>query len=252
MPTEDELRDLLRNQTAPNRLDAGRVVRASRRRRIPQQIAAGGVGTLAIAAIAVFGIQTTQFGQGASDSASAPMMSEDSQESQLGYGGDAVKRLPADRLNLCGAPVTDAAPSYFGLQLEVVAPAVAAAGTAPVQATVRMTNAGTETVTGTTLFGPALTLSQDGVTVWHSNGAVDSSAVLVDLAPGASMEYVTTFTPVLCGPEDDALPEFRSDLPALAPGAYELSAAIDFNSDIPTPTTELDLVTGPRSPLQLQ
>lgn len=254
MATEDDLRDLLRGGSAPNRLDASRVVRRSRARRIPQQIAAGGAGVLAVAGIAFFGIQTTQFGQ-AGGSADAPTVAEDSQirDEDLAYeGGDTVKRLPADRINLCGAPVAEAIPGASALQLEVVAPATGAAGGAPLEAAVRLTNTGTERVTGTTLSAPALTLSKDGVTLWHSNGPVDTSAVLVDLEPGASLEYATTFTPVQCAPEDDALPEFRPDLPALPPGDYELSAVIDFSSDAPTETTELELVMGPRAPLRLE
>jgi hypothetical protein len=254
MPTEDELRDLLRNEIAPNRLDAKRVVSASRRRRIPQQIAAGGVGALAIAGIAVFGIQTTQFGQGGTvDTASAPYISEDgADQSQPEEGGQAIKLMAAERINLCEAPVADVVPSAFGLQLDVVAPLAAPVGTGPVEATVRMTNAGPEAVTGTTASAPVLTVSQAGIVLWHSNGPVDASAVVVDLEPGASMEYVTTFTPVRCSADDDELEQFRPDLPALPAGQYDLSAVVYFSSDAPTPTTELDLVSGPRAPVVLQ
>lgn len=253
MPTEDELRDALRGTSAPNRLDVSKVVRRTRARRLPQQLAAGGAGVAAIAAISIFGIQTSQFTQGSGGTAgSAPTVAEDSQLADGDAETFATKRLPADRINLCGAPVAAAEPGASGLQLDVVSPATAPVGTAPLSATVRLTNTGTERVTGTTLFAPALTLSQNGVTVWHTNGAYDTSAVLVDLEPGASLEYVTVFTPVQCEPQDDELEQFRPDLPAVPAGAYELSAVIDFDSDAPTPTTELELVMGPRSALLLE
>jgi hypothetical protein len=75
----------------------------------------------------------------------------------------------------------------------------------------------------------------------------------VDLAPGESLEYTASFDAVECGPEDDGPDGFRADLPALAPGTYELSAAIDFAPDVPDPTEPAlaDLVTGPRSVITL-
>ncbi len=253
MPTEDELRDLLGRQEAPNHLDPKRIVRSSRARRIPQQIAAGGAGVLAVAGITVLGIQVIPFGQ---LSGGSPTVAEQSQEAddstEFSQGGDAVKRLPADRINLCGAIVSEPFPSFAPLQLDVIAPASAPAGGDPVAATVRMTNIGIEPVTGTSPSAPAVTLSQDGVTLWHSNGPVDASAVVVDLDPGESMDFAASFIPVRCAPEDDALEQFRPDLPALPAGAYDLSAVIDFTSDVPTPTTEIDLIMGPRAPLVLE
>lgn len=254
MPTEDDLRELLRAQAAPNRLDAKQVVRASRRRRIPQQIAAGSVGALAIAGIAVFGIQTTQFGQGGqAESMSAPYVAEDSS----GDGGAAdselsMKQLAAEQINRCGAPLTDTVPSATGLVLEVVDPLTATAGPGPITATVRMTNTGTEPVAGSTFGSPALTLSRDGIVLWHSNGATEALDVVVDLAPGQSIDYTTTFVAVECAAEDEDRGEFRTDLPALPPGAYDLSALFYFDSGAPRQTTELDLISGPLAPITLQ
>lgn len=249
MPTEDELRELLAAQPAPNRLDAARVVRASRRRRIPQQLAAGGIGTLAIATIAVFGIQTTQFGQGGAgeaESVSAPYVADDS------GGSDAsMKQLAAEQINRCQEPITPTTPSASGLELTVVSPSASPTGTEPITATVRMTNTGTAPVRGSTFGTPAITLSRDGIVVWHSNGPTDALDVVVDLAPGEWVEYEATFAPVECAPEDDALGQFRSDLPALPAGDYELSALLYFNPEAPAATTELDLVSGPRTPLTL-
>jgi hypothetical protein len=105
-----------------------------------------------------------------------------------------------------------------------------------------------------TAAAPAITVSQEGITLWHSNGAMVMSLVIVDLAPGESLEYAASFTPVLCGVEDDMAEVFRNDLPALDPGEYELSAAIDFVLD-ETLAADYEpfayLVTGPRSTITL-
>lgn len=258
MPTEDDLRELFarsdRRTDAPaHHLDAKRVIRASRARRLPKQLAAGSAGALVLAFVTVLGVQSLTPGGGV-NTANAPVSNESSDQDSGGATEDATfssKRAPADKLNLCGGTVTDVAPSQFGLVLDVVFPAEAPASAARIDGIVIMTNTGVEPVTGTTLTSPAMTLSQDGVVVWHTNGPADLVATVVDLAPGASMEFPASFVPVRCATEDDTLEAFRADLPATGPGAYELSAALDFNPDIPTPTSELDLVTGPRTLITL-
>jgi hypothetical protein len=144
------------------------------------------------------------------------------------------------------------APSQFGLVLDVVFPAAVPAASGRIDGLVIMTNTSSEQVTGSTFTTPAVTLSQDGIVVWHTNGATDANATAVDLAPGASLQYAASFDPVRCSPEDDALEAFPADLPLAGAGSYELSAAIDFSPDVPTATTELDLVTGPRTPITLE
>jgi hypothetical protein len=165
-----------------------------------------------------------------------------------------IKRAPAERLNLCGAPVTELAPSAYGLQLDVEFPSTAPLGTAAIEGTVRLTNTSSTRVMGTTAAVPAITLAHEGIVQWHSNGPMIMSLVVVDLEPGQSLEYAASVLPVQCGVEDDAAEAFRTDLPALSPGQYELSAAIDFTPDPSLVTdgyTELDLVSGPRSPITL-
>ncbi len=247
MPTEDDLRKLLSGAEAPNTLDAERIIAKSRMRRLPAQLAAGTIGVLALAGVGVVVVQTSQLGvpsavTSAEDSAMVEGGASDSELSE-------IKRAPADLLNLCGAPVSDIVPSTSGLELAVAFPSTVAAGTTRVDGTVRLTNLSTERVTGTTAAVPALTLSRDGVTVWHTNGAMILSATIVDLAPGESLEYTASFEPVQCAPEDDGPDGFRANLPALAPGTYELSAAIDFAPDAADPNEPAlaDLVMGPRS-----
>lgn len=251
MPTEDDLRKLLSGAEAPNTLDAGRIIARSRMRRLPAQLAAGTIGVLALAGVGVVVVQTSQLGvpsavTSAEDSA---MVEGDASEADVSE----IKRAPADLLNLCGAPVSESAPSYSGLELTVEFPPSIAAGSARVDGIVRLTNLSSVDVRGTTASAPALTLSSDGITVWHTNGAMDLSLTGVNLAPGESLEYVASFEPVQCAPEDDGPDGFRANLPALAPGTYELSAAIDFAPDVPDPTEPAlaDLVTGPRSVITL-
>jgi hypothetical protein len=135
-----------------------------------------------------------------------------------------------------------------------VQPVDAAATARDIPVIVTLTNTGTEAVTGSLSPFPVLTLSRDGVVLWHSNGAVPSLAREIDLAPGASTDFETVFEPVVCAVEDEARPSFRTDLPDVGPGDYRLSAALDFT---PTPSDAAGsggavLVSGPTSPVTLR
>jgi hypothetical protein len=165
-----------------------------------------------------------------------------------------MKRAAADELNQCAGPVAETVASFSGLQLDVAFPEAAPVGST-VAGAVTLTNASTAHVTGTTASRPAITLSQNGTVLWHSNGPVDSSAVMVDLDPGQSLQYAASFEPVRCDVQDDLAEAFRADLPAVPPGEYEVSAAIDFAPDPSMPqqqTPGLDLVTAPREPIALE
>lgn len=252
MSDDQRLRDLFaQQQPPPGGIDASAVIRRSRARRLPRQLAAGTIGALAVVGIGVLGVQTL-----------VPPPQQATITMEQGSGAPAeefaadstLKRAPAEKLNLCEGTIAEVAPSRFGLQLDVAFPESAPATGAPVAGVVRLTNTSGSRVVGTTGLSPAITVSQDGIVLWHSNGAVDAAAVVVDLAAGQTLEYAASFTPVRCGTEDDALEAFRTDLPPLAPGAYELSAAIDFAPDpsIAAENPDLDLVTGPRSPIRLE
>lgn len=249
MPTENDLRDMFAESDAPrSTLDAKRVIARSRARRLPRQLAAGAVGALAVAGISVLAIQVTQVQSPATTTAGEAYDQSEPLAPEM-----AIKRAPADKINLCTGTVSDVAPSQYGLQLEVTAPAVAPVGTQPVTATVVLTNTSDREVVGYTAATPALTLSQGGTVLWHSNGPMILSVVTVDLQPGESLDYQASFTPVRCGVEDDSAEAFRTDLPAVEPGSYQLSALIDFTADpsMGQETPELDLVTGPLSPVTI-
>jgi hypothetical protein len=140
------------------------------------------------------------------------------------------------------------APAADGLVL-TVQPVDAAASDRGIPVTVTLTNTGKAEVAGSLSPFPTLTLSRDGIVLWHSNGPVPSIAQEVDLAPGAGITFQSTFEPVVCAAADDAPSGFRSELPAAGPGQYQLSAVVDFSPR----TAGADggagavLVTGPTS-----
>lgn len=254
MPTEDDLRDAFANADAPNTLDARRIVARSRARRIPRQLAAGSVGALALVGVVVLGVQVSQFSSPATTTSMTGGTAYESSDSAPAPEADTMlKRAPADQINLCTAPVAEVAPSQYGLQLDVVAPESAPAGTAPVAVTVRLTNTSDGRVVGSTGSLPAITLSQGGIVKWHTNGTPDTTFVWINLAPGESIDYTTTFTPVLCDVVDDEGDAFRPGLAALEPGSYEISALVDFTADesMMPQTPDLDLVSGPASAVEL-
>ena len=253
MPSESDLRNLFATGSAPNTLDAKRVISRSRARRLPKQLSAGAVGALAVTGIGVAGFQSIPFSQSA---VSTMDQSAGTSEAAPEGSGDALmaKRIPAEQINLCGGGLAEVSSSFYGLQLDVAFPESVPAGTAPVVGAVQLTNLSDVRVTGSTAAGPAITLSQNGVVKWHSNGVMLMSIAAVDLAPGESLEYQASFTPVQCETADDLRESFRADLPPVAAGVYDLSALIYFSPDdamVQTGTTELDLVSGPLAPVTI-
>lgn len=256
MPTETELRTMLRTTPVSNGLNVQDIIRKSKARRLPRQIGASGAFGLAIAGIGIAGFTGINRTQPAADSIAGvaePGMSSESVP--FTDQGQSLKRAPADKINLCGGPLAEAAPSQFGLELTVDA-VEATAGSPYVDATVTLTNTSDTQVTGTTGASPALTLSKDGVVLWHSNGPVAYMITMIDLAPGESQQMQASFVPVTCGVEDDMQESFREGLPALPAGDYDISAALDFVPDVVGPNAppegSIDLVTGPLSPVTLR
>lgn len=289
-PDGGAVRSLLHTtaERAPHaRIDAGAVLARSRRRRFPRQLAASGVGVLAIAGIGFAGVNVLQgvapvsvLSNGAPASEAGPetqggsdmqggsgggesSSGADSGSTTLGPGApgsaesgavDGGTRLaPAEKINLCGGTLAELAPAQSGLVATPQFPAAALAGTGFVSGSVTVTNTGTERVTGYTGASPAMTLSQNGITLWHSNGPQIALAQLIDLEPGASMELPASVTPVRCEIEDDAAGAFRENLPALPAGEYHLSAVFYLIPEgdataLPSP----DVVSGPVATITLR
>ncbi len=253
MASESELRDRFHDGTLPSGLiDVDAVLRRARARRRPRVLLAGAGSVLAIAAIAV-PATIGSFARPASDSAlvagdggehSQPESATDGDAaggSEQGGADTAIDRVPAEKLNLCSAPVAEVAPAENGLVL-TVEPVTASAGDHGIPTIVTMTNTGSAPVSGTTGGRPAMTLSKGGITLWHSNGPQTMIAIPVELSPGESLQYPATFEPLRCGVEDDSGASFREDLPRVGAGVYQLSAAIDFTRN---DGSFIDLVTGP-------
>ncbi len=258
MPTESELRRQFHDDEPHGSIDLDAVLRRSRARRRPRVAALAIVSSLAVVGIVVpvsISVASQQTGTlsagsaaSAPDSATAPKALQGGSAS--GSGG--IKRAPAEKINLCTGTLAAPAPAEDGLVL-TVQPVDAAAGARDIPVTVTLTNTGAQQVTGSLSPFPTLTLSRDGTVLWHSNGAVPSLAQQIDLAPGASTTFSTTFEPVVCGVEDDEQPSFRAELPAAGPGDYRLSAALDFSPTAAGASGSGDavLVTGPTSPVTL-
>jgi hypothetical protein len=242
--TEPTLRHLFTAEQQST-IDVASVVRRSRARRVPKVLGITGVGVLAIGGIVVSGLQLGGGVSPASDTAgasSAETFDLPSDSAML----DSSKRAPAEKLNLCAGYLTQLDTVYTGLTLTVDFPD-SATGASAVEGTVTMTNTGTDAVTGYTGASPAITLSRDGLVIWHSNGPAIELARDVSLAPGQSMQYAASFSPVVCDVEDDLGESFRSDLPAASPGEYEVSAAIDVMGEF-----DAVLVTGPATAITLK
>lgn len=229
MTTDDDLRSRFAAASAPAPLDAAAIIAGARRRRRPRVIAAGTVGALATVGVLVLGIQVAL---PPDPGTVTSMESAPAADAPAGGASDTAltERASAASMNLCGAPVVEALPNTLGLALEPVFPASAAAG-ATVEGVVRLTNTGTERFTGSAAPTPAVAVAEDGLVVWHTNGPAILSLVFIDLGPGESMEFGATATAVRCGPEDDAAPAFREDLPPLAPGDYTISVLMDITPD---------------------
>ncbi len=225
MPSEDDLRAELGRTPTAGGIDLDRVIARSRARRRPRQVATTLVGALALTGVLVIGVQTLP--RPASDS--AVMMESESGAADGGAASEdaALSGPAAPLIAACAAPAAAPTGVVGGLALELIFPTSVSAGTAQIEGTVRVTNVGTTPVSATTAPVPAITVSENGIVVWHTNGPTILSLATIELEPGQSVELPAMATLVRCGPEDDALPEFRADLPALAAGDYALTAAMD-------------------------
>ena len=246
MATEPNLRHLFDAPQPASAIDVASIVRRSRARRVPKVLGLTGVSVLAIGGLVFGGVQVLGLPQSASDTAGSapvaenPMMSE-AGDSDLAYDG---KRGAAENLNHCGAPLAEVAPSATGLVLSVDFPD-AAVGSDSVQGSVVMTNTGSEQLVGYTGTMPAITFSREGIVLWHT--PVDTMYDVVrevSLAPGESIEYEASFSPVICESDDEV---GRDGLPAAPAGDYQVSAAVEFMGEF-----DAELVTGPASTSSLR
>ncbi|WP_150308404.1 hypothetical protein [Planctomonas psychrotolerans] len=272
---QDVLSDAARSSVPP--VDMRSVLARSRRRRLPGQLAAGGVGVLAIAGIGFAGVSLAQSvtptavlsngdastgetaDRGDSTGADSPAGTDAGSPSGTNGAaggslpGEAISLAPPEKINPCGGTLAELAPAASGLVATPVFPDRIPSGTEPVPGSVTVTNTGTERVTGYTGARPAITVSADGITVWHSNGPHIMLAQEIDLEPGASMDLPASITPVRCTEEDESGESFREDLPALHPGTYQLTAIFYLIRDADAAAGSApDVVSGPATPITVE
>lgn len=224
---------------APRAIDLDAVLAASRARRRARRTAVVGAGSAAATLLAVGGLVMGLQGTGllsttagsAPDSASiaeSPM--EAREESADGFASDA-SLAPPEKVNPCGAPVAEATDATAG-SLSVAVEPIASVPTGGVgSARVTVTNPGSATIAGEVRVAPAMTIADDGVTVWHSNGAVSPETIPVALAPGESIQLEGLVEAVSCTEADEAAAAFPPGLPPLTPGAYGVTAVVVFVAD---------------------
>lgn len=254
--TEDELRQALRETDVDTTgIDIDSVLLRARRARVVRRTAVGASATLAVLALGFVALPLISGGDAVSSSnESASNTGADAPAPASGSEGDpggsaSIGVAPVDKLNLCAGTLAEVGPSSSGLVVSTSFPDAGIAGDT-VQGVVTITNTGSARATGTTSPVPAVTLSENGVVAWHTNGAAIASVVPVDLAPGESLELPASIETVRCAVEDDSGDGFRTGLPPVEPGAYGVSAAISFVSasgDVPAET-----VTGPVEPITVE
>ncbi|MDQ0895511.1 hypothetical protein [Agromyces ramosus] len=231
------------------------VIAASRGRRRSRRSAALGVAATAAVVLAVGGLATVVNVLGPNAASQSALTSESAADTAPEAGSEARTDAPAafrlaapEQVNLCGAPVaaaTDASGS--GLVVTVEPPAALAPG-ATGDARVTVTNAGSTPVAGELRIAPALTIAGDGITRWHTNGAVADALTPVTLEPGASATLDGPVTAVACSSDDELAKAFPPALPPLVPGDYAVTAVVMF---IDHETGAIDYLVSPLAPLQV-
>lgn len=231
MASESDLRHRFRDPESPGgTIDVDAVIRRSRARRRPRAILAASASTLAAAAIVV---PLTLVGIGSisptnPDATLAGGAAESATDSGLAEPDAAIDRAPVSRVNLCEGELTQLDTPESGLAIALPA-TVAEAGPEPVDIVVTLVNTSDTELRGSVIGTAALTVSEDGMVVWHSNGpsADASERRAFTLAPGESTTFPAQVELVRCAIEDDEGDEFRSELPPLEPGDYTLTALLE-------------------------
>lgn len=236
MPTESDLRDLLRAPEpadgSPIDLDA--VLRRARARRRPRAIAASAVGALALV-----GVLTPAVLIGMPRPAQeVAMVAEDSGGASADTGAAPLSAL---KIDACGVPLA-AVDADDALVLEM-SPVSGDAGLPPtVEVTLR--NVGDTAIEGEVGL-PLVTLATVNGTVIAA-AAVDSSARTIDLAPGAATTFDAAVPTISCDPDD---PEIAGPVAA---GDYLIRAVLHVRTVSADGTVVERVVGGPTVALTLR
>ena len=237
MPSEAELRRILHGDPDDSgTLDAARIIRRARARRLPKQLAAGATGVLAVAAIAVpvafggglFGNQAADTASGGAAAEGARITAEDQAEMH-----DAP--FAASGAFACGAALGADGVAASGFAATIDSPT--GAGGETTQVMVALQNVSGVQLSGTLDAAPSVALARDGVVV--AVGAAEKlTPTPVELAPGAAMLLPVWVPLTACDASDAALPA----------GSYTLSAAVT----VTTADGATEVTVGPPSPFQIR
>jgi hypothetical protein len=219
MATDDFDPRLPISQPRPNHIDVDAVIARARRRRRPGRIGVGLVTTLAVVGLfggGIFGLSRFVGSSGASSSAeSGGSVAAPDSAPVPSIAPRPTGPLPAT----CGRSLPALAPTADGLVVTVTAKKSADHSYA---ATITLTNTGQKAVRGHSDTASVL-LARGGIVVWHSPPTDPlGPGIEVDLAPGASLQIMTTFDATICGVGDDPGGVLRTGLPAAPPGSYQL------------------------------
>ena len=223
MPDELNLGDLLRSAdtATTGKINADAVIRRARRRRVPRLVGAALVSVCAVVVVvggAVYGlgnlaISTNGTASSAVDSGgTVPKTQPDTSGSGM---------LAASR---CGYVAPQLSPTTNGLVVALDLPSTVGRG-GVVTGVVTLTNTGAQRVTGSTGV-PVITLSQNGIVVWHTDAGTAASLRQFDLSHGASTTFQVVLSPLLCSKGDESSGELRTDLPPAPAGEYQVSASV--------------------------
>jgi hypothetical protein len=257
-PDPNRLGDTLKraaDAATPRPVDVDAVLRASRaRRRARRTAVVGGIGAAAAVLVIGGGVMAGLQGLGGPTAAEAPTAFESAELSpgpadERGDSGDTddLRFMALEQVNRCGAPVaapTDAATSPLTVTVEVPPARVQPGTTNP--ATVRVTNTGTDVVSGSLGEFAPITVAESGITVWHS-GPGEAVVRQVSLAPGESTALEGAFDARFCAEGDDAGGSLPADLPWLEPGEYGVGAVVSFTS----PDGAISYLVSPLAPLDI-
>jgi hypothetical protein len=231
------------SQPRPNHIDVDSVIARARRRRRPGRIGVGLVTALAVVGLfggGIFGLSRFVGSSGASSTAeSGGSVAAPDSAPVPSITPRPTGPLPAT----CGRPVPAIAPTADGLVVTVTAKEAADHTYA---ATITLTNTGPMAVHGHSDTASVF-LARDGIVLWHSSPTNPlGPGIEVDLAPGASVQILTSFDPTICGVGDDPGGELRTGLPAAPRGTYQLFGEVRLDN---LPGTEI--VSGPAKTVTL-